>query len=94
MPLFVVVANSFRDLPEITHNGLIAFPHSFSLKAWPKAWSHFCVAGTCEGMQRNFFNSLIMTIPATIVSTLFGAVNGYILSKWRFPRIARPCSPA
>jgi glucose/mannose transport system permease protein len=85
LPLLVVVANSFRDLPEITRDGLIAFPRSFSLKAWPQAWSHFCVAGTCEGIQRNFYNSLLMTVPATIVSTLIGAVNGYVLSKWRFP---------
>ncbi len=85
LPLFVIVANSFRDLPEITRNGLIAFPQSFSLKAWPQAWAHFCVAGTCEGIKRNFYNSLLMTIPATIVSTLIGAVNGYVLSKWRFP---------
>ena len=85
MPLFVVVANSFRELPEITRNGLIAVPHSFSLKAWPQAWAHYCVAGTCEGIKRNFYNSLIMTIPATIASTLLGALNGYVLSKWRFP---------
>ena len=26
-----------------------------------------------------------MTVPATIISTLIGAVNGYVLSKWRFP---------
>ena len=58
LPLFVVVANSFRELPEITQNGLIALPHSFSLKAWPQAWAHYCVAGTCEGIKRNFFNSL------------------------------------
>ena len=90
----MIVANSFRDLPEITHDGLIGIPHSFSLKAWPQAWAHFCVAGTCEGIQRNFYNSLIMTIPATIVSTLFGAINGYVLSKWRFRGLARPCSPA
>jgi glucose/mannose transport system permease protein len=81
----VVVANSFRELPEITQNGLIALPHSFSLKAWPLAWAHYCVAGTCEGVKRNFFNSLYMTIPATIISTLLGAMNGYVLSKWRFP---------
>ena len=81
----MVVANSFRELPEITQNGLIAFPRSFSLKAWPQAWSHFCVAGTCQGIQRNFYNSLIMTIPATLVSSLLGAINGYVLSKWRFP---------
>ena len=36
LPLFVVVANSFRELPEITQNGLIAFPRSFSLQAWPQ----------------------------------------------------------
>ena len=57
LPLFVIVANSFRDLPEIAHNGLIALPHSFSLKAWPQAWAHFCVAGTCEG------SSATSTIP-------------------------------
>ena len=85
LPLLVIVANSFRELPEIAHNGLIAFPQSFSLKAWPEAWSRYCVAGTCEGVQRNFYNSLVMTIPATIVSTMIGAVNGYVLSKWRFP---------
>jgi glucose/mannose transport system permease protein len=85
LPLFVVVANSFRDLPEIAQNGLIAFPRSFSLNAWNQAWAHYCVSGTCEGIQRNFYNSLLMTIPATIISTFLGAINGYVLSKWRFP---------
>src|SRR6478752_9869598 len=83
-PLFVVVFNSFRDLPEIAARGLIAFPRSFSFKAWHEAWSTYCINGTCEGMQRNFYNSLKMVIPATIISTALGAVNGYVLSKWRF----------
>ena len=85
LPLFVVVCNSFRDLPEIAQNGLIAFPRSLSLKAWPEAWGSYCINGTCEGMKGNFINSLSMTIPATIISTLLGALNGYVLSKWRFP---------
>jgi glucose/mannose transport system permease protein len=84
LPLFVVVANSFRPLPEIIQNGLIGFPHSLSLKAWGQAWDTYCVGGTCEGMRRNFFNSLTMTVPATIISTMLGLMNGYILSKWRF----------
>ena len=84
LPLFVVVFNSFRDLPEIAQNGLIAFPRSFGFKAWHDAWSTYCINGTCEGMRGNFFNSLWMTVPATIISTLLGALNGYILSKWRF----------
>jgi glucose/mannose transport system permease protein len=84
LPLFVVILNSFRELPEIAQNGLIAWPESFQLSGWVDAWSTYCVGGTCEGMKRNFFNSLQMTIPATIISTALGAVNGYILSKWRF----------
>ena len=84
LPLLVIIANSFRDLPEIAKNGLISFPKSFTFGAWHDAWSTYCIGGTCEGMQRNFYNSLRMTIPATIISTFIGALNGYILSKWRF----------
>ena len=84
LPLIVVVLNSFRPLPEIIQNGLIGFPRSFSFDAWGRAWGSYCVSGTCEGMHRNFFNSLEMTVPATIISTLLGLMNGYILSKWRF----------
>lgn len=84
LPLVVVILNSFRELPEIAENGLIAFPRSFAFDAWVEAWDTFCVGGTCAGMKGNFFNSLEMTIPATIISTAIGAINGYILSKWRF----------
>jgi glucose/mannose transport system permease protein len=30
-------------------------------------------------------NSVLMAIPATILSGLFGAINGYLFSKWKFP---------
>lgn len=84
LPLAVVVMNSFRPLPEIAEYGLINFPRDIQFSAWGEAWSSYCINGACEGMKRNFFNSLYMTIPATIISTLLGALNGYILSKWRF----------
>ena len=84
LPLVIVILNSFRDLPEIAANGLIAFPRSFNLKGWHDAWSTYCVGGTCAGVQGNLYNSLRMAIPATIISTAIGALNGYILSKWRF----------
>ncbi|WP_315860646.1 carbohydrate ABC transporter permease [Rhizobium leguminosarum] len=85
VPLLVVVMNSFRDLQEIGKNGLIALPTQLRLTAWPQAWSTFCIGGTCEGMHRYFWNSVMITVPATVISTAIGAINGYILSKWRFP---------
>jgi glucose/mannose transport system permease protein len=84
LPLAVVILNSFRDLPDINRNGLIGLPHSFSLNYWWVAWNKFCVGGTCEGIQPFFFNSVAMVVPATIISTAVGSVNGYVLSKWRF----------
>ena len=84
LPLVIVILNSFRDLPEIAANGLIALPRSFNFSGWREAWSTYCVGGTCAGVQGNFYNSLRMAIPATLISTAIGALNGYILSKWRF----------
>ena len=84
LPLCIVVLNSFRDLSDITRNGLIGLPHSFSLNYWSLAWNKFCVGGTCEGIAPFFFNSVAMVVPATIISTAVGSINGYVLSKWRF----------
>src|SRR5258708_21218012 len=86
LPLWVVIANAFRDLPEISRNGLIGFPQTFNASAWKAAWSTYCVGGTCAGITNDFFNSLKMGIPATIISTAIGAINGYVLSKWRLRR--------
>ena len=85
VPLAVVILNSFRSLPDFSRNGLISFPHSFSFEYWSLAWSKFCVGGTCKGIQPFFFNSVAMVVPATIISTAIGSLNGYVLSKWRFP---------
>ena len=30
-------------------------------------------------------NSIKMVVPAVLISTLLGALNGYVLTKWRFP---------
>ena len=84
LPLGVIVANSFRDQAEIARGSLIGFPHSFSFGAWGQAWSSQCVSGLCKGVAPFFYNSLWMAIPATIISTAIGAVNGYVLSAWRF----------
>ena len=85
VPLLVVITNAFRSNAEIGSNGLIALPQSFGFSAWPEEWSDFCIGGQCEGVARYFWNSVAMVVPATIISTLLGAINGYVLSKWKFP---------
>ena len=37
-----------------------------------------------RGIKPYMWNSLPIAVPATVVSTLIGAINGYVLSLWRF----------
>lgn len=83
-PLAIIFMNAFRPLDEIVREGFISAPNTLSWQYWVEAWSTFCIGGNCEGVSRYFSNTLMMTVPATILSTAFGLVNGYALSKWRF----------
>lgn len=37
-----------------------------------------------QRLQPNIVNSLMIAIPATILSACWGAINGYLFSKWKF----------
>jgi glucose/mannose transport system permease protein len=84
VPLLVVALNSVRTLKEITHSGVIGWPQGFQLGNYVTAWSTYCMAAACHGIAPYMWNSLVMVIPATIISTALGALNGYTLSLWRF----------
>ena len=36
------------------------------------------------GSRAISWNSILMVVPAVAISTLLGALNGYVLTKWRF----------
>jgi glucose/mannose transport system permease protein len=83
-PLYVMVATSLKSMDEIRTGTLLSLPMSPSLAAWAKAWSEACTGADCGGLKPFFMNSVLMVVPAVAVSTLVGALNGYVLSKWRF----------
>lgn len=83
-PLYVMVATSLKSMDEIRTGTLLSLPLSPSLAAWAKAWSEACTGTDCGGLRPFFMNSVLMVAPAVATSTLIGALNGYVLSKWRF----------
>lgn len=83
-PLYVMLITSFKSLGELREGNLLSLPLAPSFDAWAKAWGTACTGVRCEGLQPFFINSLIVTIPAVLISTLIGAVNGYVLTQWRF----------
>ena len=84
MPLFVMVTTSLKDLDEIRSGSLIALPRDITFDAWQVAWSGACTGIKCEGLSPYFWNSVILAIPAVLISTFIGALNGYVIAQWRF----------
>jgi glucose/mannose transport system permease protein len=83
-PLYVMVTTSLKSMDEVREGTLLSLPISPSLAAWTKAWSEACTGADCGGLKPFFMNSVLMVMPAVAISTLVGALNGYVLSKWRF----------
>jgi glucose/mannose transport system permease protein len=84
VPLIVVVLNSLRTNQEIAQTSMIGWPKQWAWNNYLVAWSDFCVAQTCAGIRPYMLNSALITVPATIVSTLLGSIAGYAVSLWRF----------
>ena len=83
-PLYVMLVTSLKDAEQIRSGNLLSLPHSLNFEAWTLAWSSACTGTDCRGLQPFFWNSVIMVVPAVLVSTLWGAMNGYVLSLWKF----------
>jgi glucose/mannose transport system permease protein len=77
MPVYVMVANGLKDAQNVSLATMWIPPQRFSgLGGFGEAWAR---------LSPNMINSLTMVIPATILSALVGAINGYLFAKWKFP---------
>jgi len=85
LPLFVMVVTSLKSLDEIRDGNVLALPLAPTVAPWLAAWGSACIGLTCNGIKGYFGNSIAMVVPAVAISTVLGALNGYVLTKWRFP---------
>jgi glucose/mannose transport system permease protein len=84
LPLYVMGVNSIKPLDEIRAGDLMAWPQAATLEPWHQAWSLAQIGVQATGLQPYFINSFLMVVPAVLISTVFGALNGYILTQFRF----------
>jgi glucose/mannose transport system permease protein len=75
-PVYVLLVTSFKSVSEIDPSHAWTLPHDWSLDAWRRAW---------DQLSPNLKNSFYLVIPATLISTTLGSLNGFVLSRWRFP---------
>lgn len=75
LPVYVMVVNGLKDAQNVSVATMWNLP------------SRLSGGGFVEAAQRlwpNMRNSFLMVIPATILSSFLGSLNGYLLSKWKF----------
>jgi glucose/mannose transport system permease protein len=85
LPLIVMISTSLKSLEEIRTGSLLSLPREVTVEPWAKAWESACVGVRCVGLSPYMWNSIAMVVPAVLLSTFLGSINGYALTKWRFP---------
>ena len=73
--LVVMLLTSLKTPADIRTGNLLSWPEVTTVIGWVKAW---------DAVGGYFWNSVKITVPAVIISTLLGALNGYVLAMWRF----------
>jgi len=76
MPVYALLVTALKSPAEVSVVRMWQWPHALSLDnfriVWPK-------------LQDGFGNTVAMALPASVISSLLGAANGFVLAKWRFP---------
>jgi glucose/mannose transport system permease protein len=75
MPLYLMVVTGLKEATNVSLSSMWNLPQSLSGGGFSEAW---------KKLWPSMLNSFLMTIPATIISSIIGALNGYIFSKCKF----------
>ncbi len=77
LPVYTVVTTSLKTPQEAGKlNSVWDLPSKVN-------WSSYDIA--VKELGPKIRNSFLLTINATVISAVMGSMNGYVLSKWRFP---------
>ncbi len=75
MPVYVLVNNGLKSFREVSLSRMWAPPEQATLEGFGKA---------LRELAPNLRNSVVLVVPAALVSAALGSVNGYVLAKWKF----------
>lgn len=76
IPVYVLLVTSFKNGAEAAPSTTWFLPKSWDFSNWGKAWSE---------LSGGLVRSLLLVVPASLISSMLGSANGFVLSKWRFP---------
>ncbi len=84
LPVYLLLITGMKSFAEVSLATMWNLPSGIHFDSFQKAWFGQESAGI-RGLNSNFWNSVLLAIPATVGSAFLGSINGYVLSKWKFP---------
>lgn len=75
LPIYVMVMTGLKSFQEVSLATMWELPSGLNVDNFVAAFNQ---------LRPNLINSLLLTVPAAAGSALLGALNGFVLSKWRF----------
>jgi len=76
LPVYLVLVTALKEPAAITLANTWRLPEVWNWASFQVAW---------EAFAPKLMNSLVLATTATALSAIMGSLNGYVLSKWRFP---------
>ena len=83
IPMYIMLVTGMKSFSEVGLSTMWNLPRSLNFEGFRTAWLGSAEGGF-RGLSGSFLNSVLLVIPATIISALFGSLNGYVLAKWQF----------
>jgi glucose/mannose transport system permease protein len=83
LPIYVMVTNSLKTLPEITQRTYLALPKEWQTQNYTSAL--FGSRDFLIPMQKPILNSAIISVAVTALAAFFGGLGGYYLSRNKSP---------
>ncbi|AIY03474.1 putative ABC-type sugar transport system, permease component [Arthrobacter sp. PAMC 25486] len=76
LPAYVLFITSFKGTADADPSRAWYLPQVWETGGWVKAWTT---------LAPSLGRTVLLVVPSAIVSAFLGSINGYVLSKWKFP---------
>ena len=75
LPMYVMLVTGFKSFAEIDLKTMWNLPKGIAFDNYIEAW---------KNLAPHLKNSFLMVVPAALLSSALGSLNGFVLAKWKF----------
>lgn len=76
IPVYILLVTSFKGSADADPSRAWLLPQVWDATNWSRAW---------DALAPALGRTLMLVIPSSLISAMLGSMNGFVLSRWRFP---------